>query len=67
MFGTYTEKQAQDLIVAACETNVAGEYVARELATEQTLENLELFSDRLATVAERINLFGDDNGGDNES
>lgn len=48
MFSVDTEKDARDLIVLACETNARGEYIARELAHEQTLDNLQAFSDRLA-------------------
>ena len=59
MFSTDTEKQAHSLIVAACETSQAGDYLARELVTDQSIENLEAFSDRLAVVAERMKLFGD--------
>ena len=66
MFSTDTEKQARRLLVAACETNVNGEFIAKELATDQTVENLIAFGDRLAEVAERMNLFGDKNGGDSE-
>ena len=52
--------------MAACETNLEGDYVARELAIDQTIENLEAFSDRLALTAERMDLFGDNNGRDLE-
>lgn len=54
VFSCDTEEEAKQLIVLACETNVAGEYIARELAHGQTLDNLEAFSDRLADIAERI-------------
>ncbi len=54
MFSTCCEGRAQDLIVAACETNVAGEYTARELIREQTIENLELFSTRLDETHDRL-------------
>ena len=47
MFSTCCEGRAQDLIVAACGTNERGEYIARELVVDQTIENLELFSTRL--------------------
>ena len=42
-----SEKEAQDLIVLACGTDAAGTHYARELAEEQTLDNLEAFSKRL--------------------
>ncbi len=34
-------------MVTACPTNLDGEFIAPELAHEQTLENLEAFGDRL--------------------
>ncbi len=33
-----------------CGTNAEGEYVARELAEEQTLETLEAFSERITMM-----------------
>lgn len=42
-----TEEEAKGLIILSCDTNSKGEYVARELVREQTLENLRKFSDRL--------------------
>lgn len=47
MYRVKDEKEAKDLIVLACPTNGQGEYIAPELAQEQTLENLEKFSERL--------------------
>lgn len=47
MFSTKTAECAQQLIVLACGTNQAGEYIARELVLDQTLDNLEAFSTRL--------------------
>lgn len=47
MFAVADEKEAQDLIVLTCGTNGRGEHIADELVHEQTLENLELFSERL--------------------
>ena len=63
VFSTDTEEQARKLLVAACGTNMQRQFVARELAEEQTVENLIAFGERLAETAERMNLFGDDNGG----
>lgn len=40
--------------MAACEKNIDGEHIARELAQEQTLENLHAFSDRLAETWDRM-------------
>jgi hypothetical protein len=47
VFSTDTKEEAEALLVLACEKNMGGEYIARELAHEQTLENLQAFSDRL--------------------
>lgn len=49
-----TEEEAQRIIVAACPTNAWGDYIAPELAAEQTLDNLAAFSDRLHEIAQRI-------------
>ena len=48
VFSVDTEEEAKALIVAACPLNYDGEYFSRELAQEQTLENLQAFSDKLA-------------------
>lgn len=42
-----TEEEARDLLVATCPTNHRGEFIARELAHEQTFDNLEAFGVRL--------------------
>ncbi len=42
-----TEEEARSLLVTACPTNLAGEFIAPELAQEQTLENLDAFGQRL--------------------
>ena len=47
MFSVNTEEEAKRLIVLTCPMNVDGQYYARELAEEQTLENLQAFSDKL--------------------
>lgn len=47
MFSVETEQEAKDLIVLACPCGGDGDYYAEELASEQTLENLVAFSDRL--------------------
>lgn len=41
-----------------CPTNLRHEYVAPDLAVEQTLENLEKFSDRLDRAHEVIKAHG---------
>jgi hypothetical protein len=40
-------KEAKDLIVLCCGTNLHGQYIAKELVMDQTLENLKAFGDRL--------------------
>lgn len=47
VYSVDTEEEAKSLIVLSCPTNMAGEYIAPELAQEQTLENLDAFSERL--------------------
>ena len=47
VFSTKTAACAEALIIASCGTNLTGQHIARELAVEQTLENLEAFSTRL--------------------
>ncbi len=53
MFTTNTEAEARALIALACSCNYDGEYIARELVHEQTLENLYAFSARLADLYDR--------------
>jgi hypothetical protein len=48
VFSVDTEEEAEKLIRLCCPTDVDGNYFARELAEEQTLENLQAFSDKLA-------------------
>ena len=50
VYSVDTEDEAHSLLVAACGKNMDGEFVARELVTEQTLENLYAFGDRLAEI-----------------
>jgi hypothetical protein len=47
VYAVADEEEARDLIVLTCGTNLHGEYIADELAHEQTLENLDKFSERL--------------------
>jgi hypothetical protein len=49
-----SEKEAKRLLIAACQTNLDGEFLARELLREQTLENLDAFSARLEAVHKMI-------------
>jgi len=48
VFSVDTEEEAQRLLFVACPRNMDGEFIARELVEEQTLENLQRFSDKLA-------------------
>lgn len=48
VFSVNTEEEAKRLITLCCPMNDEGQYYARELAAEQTLENLEKFGERLA-------------------
>jgi hypothetical protein len=54
VFSVDTEEEAMNLIVASCPRGLDGSYYARELLNEQSLENLQLFSDKLALNYERI-------------
>lgn len=47
MYAVADEEEARALIVLTCPTNGLGQYIAPELAQEQTLENLDRFSARL--------------------
>lgn len=47
VYSVADEEEARDLVILACPTNLHGQYIAPELAREQTLENLQAFSDRL--------------------
>jgi hypothetical protein len=48
VFSVDTEDEARRLIVMTCPRDPSGIYYARELAAEQSLENLQLLSDKLA-------------------
>ena len=50
VFSVDTEEEAKALVALACETDAAGYHFARELADEQSLENLQAFSDRLSAT-----------------
>lgn len=47
IYSVDTQEEAVALLTLTCPTNLAGEFVARELVHEQTLENLEAFGERL--------------------
>lgn len=42
-----TEAEAEHLVVMTCPLDYEGHYYARELAREQTLDNLAAFGERL--------------------
>lgn len=48
VYSVDTEEYAEELLVLTCQTDVSGQFIAHELADEQTLGNLAAFSDRLA-------------------
>ncbi|HSR79082.1 MAG TPA: hypothetical protein VLN57_21090 [Xanthobacteraceae bacterium] len=48
VFSVDTEEQARQLILLTCPRDAEGTHYARELAQEQTLENLQAFSDKCA-------------------
>lgn len=50
VYSVADEREAEDLLLAACGRNLDGEFVAKELAAHQTLDNLKAFSDRLHAV-----------------
>ena len=52
VFGVETEEEAEKLIIMCCPRGADGNYYARELAAEQTLENLVAFSDHLQACQE---------------
>jgi hypothetical protein len=47
VFSCDTEEEARQLIIRACPRDEDGNYYARELVDDQTLENLVQFSDKL--------------------
>lgn len=55
VFSVDTEEEAERLLVLACPRNLKGEFYARELAEEQTLDNLKAFSDKLARCHQLLN------------
>lgn len=58
MFSVDTEEEAKSLIVATCPMGYDGEYYARELAEEQTLENLYAFGEKIAAAHDRTKALG---------
>ena len=54
VYSVDTVREARELLTAACSTNLDGEFIADELAAEQTLHNLYEFGRRLERVHKRI-------------
>jgi hypothetical protein len=54
VFSVSTEKEAKMLIAMTCPLSMDGDHYARELAEDQTLENLVAFSDRLQVAYDRF-------------
>jgi hypothetical protein len=54
VFSVDTEEEAEQLLIASCPRGLDGAFYAPELAQEQTLENLQAFSDRLLSIYTRI-------------
>lgn len=54
VFSVDTEEEARLLVVTTCPRGYDNHYYARELAQEQTLENLATFSDRLNEAHQRL-------------
>lgn len=48
VFSVNSEVEAERLLILCCPRGADGQFYARELANEQTLDNLQAFSDRLA-------------------
>jgi hypothetical protein len=54
VYSVDTEEEAQSLLVLACGTNNEGQFIARELVVEQTLDNLDAFGARLEETDEML-------------
>ncbi len=54
VFSVDTDVEAETLIIMTCPRDGEGNYYARELAQEQTIENLQAFSDKLARAWEHM-------------
>lgn len=53
VYSVADEKEAKSLLTLACSTNYKGQFVAKELVHKQTLENLELFGERLNEIHQK--------------
>ena len=54
VFSVNTAEEAERLLILACRRNYDGQFVAPELAQEQTLDNLWAFGDRLERLYETM-------------
>lgn len=54
VYSVDTEEEAKRLLVIACPTNLHGEFVSPELATDRTLDSLRAFGRRLEEIHQRI-------------
>ena len=54
VFSVANKDEAQKLLTMACETNIDGDFIAKELAKEQTIDNLMDFSYRLGLFHDRL-------------
>ena len=54
VFSVNTEEEARQLLVMTCSIDLASQFVAQELVTEQTLENLYAFGDRLEAAFNQL-------------
>lgn len=74
VYSTCCEARAEQLLAASCEWRVpdhgpgegVGDYYARELVYDQTLDNLELFSTRLDENHDQLPPCGCGAGGDTD-
>ena len=53
VFTTNTLEASKMLVELSCGTNIKGDYIANELAEEQSMKNLQMFSDRLNQIYEK--------------
>lgn len=54
VYSVDTDEEAEELLREACPLNRNGEFVAPELAAEQTLDNLFAFGERLEKIHKRL-------------
>ena len=55
VFSVGSEKEAELLLTMTCQRNLDMEFIAPELAQEQTIENLMAFGDRLRDAHAKMN------------